>query len=296
MTGEHSDREESTALVRRVFSRLTPLERVYTLSESELVESVTHIRHLLAASPRHCVSLLSGDPSLRQVRAHQVQLFITTLLQLSMEPRCVLSCLGGGEQVVECEPGSLAAVVNVLCHQLDTAERHVHDMLASLPLLFCRHPRQLRRQLHELHSFFSREQTTAVALRCPFVLLETPTQTRAKIDYLNYEMCLSSDEVARSDGMSAPLSLLRTRHTLLHRLGLYTPVSLKSTAPNRNPPLTCIANMPDTEFCRKIAHCRYLDFQVFCSLIEEEMSEESERQDDDEDSSDEEDMDDTPED
>lgn len=122
----------------------------------------------------------------------------------------------------------------------------------------------------------------------PNVLVDDMRVIKAKVDYILKEMEADVTDLVKSGVLGLPLEKIKTRHTLLVRLGIFKKRNWRASEldPNKNPRLFRIMDCSDEVFASRVCGISMKELEAFNELYERELYEKHEEELDYEENSD----------
>lgn len=114
----------------------------------------------------------------------------------------------------------------------------------------------------------------------PNVLVDDMRSIQKKVDYVVENMEADVTDLVKSGTLGQPMDKIKTRHTLLVRLGLFKKRNPRASElnPNKNPRLFRIMDVGDEEFATRTCGISIKELEAFTELYEREMEEMAEEE------------------
>lgn len=112
-------------------------------------------------------------------------------------------------------------------------------------------------------------------MSCPNVMVDDIESIRGKVDYILTKMEADETDLVKSGSLGLSLQQIKSRHTILVRLGIFKKRNRKASVldPNKNPRLFRIMDSSDAEFASKTCGISMKELEAFYELYERELDE-----------------------
>lgn len=159
-------------------------------------------------------------------------------------------------------------------YSLGLKTNEAREMIAREPRLLTQNPRLLRKNHLFIMGQLGGHHGGLAVVNSPNILIDSCFSTQQKIDYCIMEMWMSKSSIAKSKILSCPFLLIRTRHTLAYRCGLYKKIDAKNKdgLPS-NPSVADLFFSSDEAFLKRLKGITQEEYTIFETMIAAEEEE-----------------------
>lgn len=230
-----------------------------TTIDNELIEKVLQKNEKLSSFGRDSVE-----------RAHNV------LLRAGFTSDRSISIIDSYPNVVCLSPKHLENRLE-MWHLCQFSKTQFYELFVQCPeLLELNDENYIAKRFSELHCIVHTPKNVwRLLMASPNVMFDDWKSIEKKIDYILNEMHADVTDLVKSGSLALPLQKIKTRHTLLVRLGVYKKRNMKASEldQNKNPRLFRIMDSEDPEFALKTCGLSMKELEAFYDLYERELDE-----------------------
>lgn len=209
---------------------------------------------------------------------HAMQQTIQTLQRAGFTEINAKKIINGHPNILRLDPFDIAQRLEIwhFCHFTHT---QLFDLFVQCPELieFDDEP-SLSKRYGQLRSIVATPKNIwRLLMSCPNVLVDDMRTIKQKVDYVLNEMEADVTDLVKSGTLGLPLKQIRTRHTLLVRLGFHKKRNWRSSelSENKNLRLFRIMDVNDAKFAIKTCGISTKELEAFTELYEREMEEDT---------------------
>ncbi|XP_055298840.1 transcription termination factor 4, mitochondrial [Sitodiplosis mosellana] len=228
-------------------------------------------------------NLLENNEQIAYYGENIVQQAYNVLLKAGFSPENSVKVIDKHPNLLRCNPKQIEERLE-MWHMAQFSQSQYYELFVQCPeLLDFDDEHYLAKRYAQLQTIVHTPKNIwRLLMSCPNLLVDDMRTIQQKVDYILKSMEADVTDIVKSGSLGLSLKTIKSRHTLLVRLGIYKKRNWRASEldPNKNLRLFRIMDLNDEEFAIKTCRISMKEFEAFNELYERELEEQIKEQED----------------